>query len=241
MCTNFAEAFANVDTKARHTNNASLHSQQHRALRCLLCFLLPFDTSSLLLNAWHPAQIQANWMQPWLSTNMSIALQLLDQAMPGVNVPSHILSQCKHFMAHDEVHTRRASIVSPHQPVLCTPVQMFTTQLMHQTSHAYCPMQICQPSAGLTYAEAEPEAAAAQEAHLQSFFHKGLYREMLLAPSGDSTAICCHSCYCTYKLHTNMRSKCHAFSGSSVIVVHVANISTGKTCSLLTAATDLTM
>ena len=149
------------------------------------------------LNAWHPAQVQANWMQPWLSTNTSIALQLLDQAMPGVNVPSHILSQCKHFMAHDEVYTRRASVVSPHQPVLCTPVQMFITQLMHQTSHVYCPMQICQPSAGLTYAEAEPEGAAAQEAHLQSFFHKGLYREMLLAPSGDSTAICYYSCYCT--------------------------------------------
>lgn len=52
--------------------------------------------------------------------------------------------------------------------------------------------KICQPSAGLTYAEAEPEGAAAQEAHLQSFFHKRLYREMLLAPSetiGEDTVI----------------------------------------------------
>lgn len=160
-------------------------------------FCCHLTQSVFCLNAWHPKQIQANWMQPWLPTNTSRALQLLVQAMPCVNVPSHIVSQCKHFMAHCEIHTRRASIVSPDQPVLCMPVQMFTTQLMHQTSHACCPMQICQSSAGLTSAEAGPEAAAAQQAHLQSFFHKGLYREMLLAPSGDSTAICCYSCYCT--------------------------------------------
>ncbi|KAL0017732.1 hypothetical protein WJX77_002284 [Trebouxia sp. C0004] len=41
----------------------------------------------------------------------------------------------------------------------------------------------CEPSAGLISTEAGPEAAAAQEAHLQSLFHKGLCREMLLAPS----------------------------------------------------------
>ncbi|DBA84286.1 TPA: hypothetical protein ACH3X2_006342 [Trebouxia sp. C0005] len=50
----------------------------------------------------------------------------------------------------------------------------------------------CQPSAGPISTEAKPEAAAAQEAHLQSQFHKGLCREMLLAPSetiGEDTVI----------------------------------------------------
>ncbi|DBA76094.1 TPA: hypothetical protein ACH3X1_009838 [Trebouxia sp. C0004] len=97
----------------------------------------------------------------------------------------------KLFLTHDEIRTRRASIVFADQPVLCTPVQMFSIQLMHQTSHACCAMQKCEPSAGLISTEAGPEAAAAQEAHLQSLFHKGLCREMLLAPSGDSTAVCC--------------------------------------------------
>lgn len=50
-------------------------------------------------------------------------------------------------------------------------------------------MQKCQPSADLMPTEAEPKAAAVQEAHLQSLFHKGLCRQML-APSGDSTAVC---------------------------------------------------
>ncbi|DBB15159.1 TPA: hypothetical protein ACH3X3_004164 [Trebouxia sp. C0006] len=50
----------------------------------------------------------------------------------------------------------------------------------------------CQPSAGAISTEAEPEAAAAQEAHLQSRFHKGLCREMLLTPGetiGEDTVI----------------------------------------------------
>ena len=117
-----------------------------------------------------------------------------DSPLPDVNMPSRIMKQCfKRFLVHHALDTCMACIVYPDQPVLCTPVQMFSTQLMHQTSHACCAMQKCQPSAGAISTEAEPEAAAAQEAHLQSRFHKGLCREMLLTPSGDSSAICCSS------------------------------------------------
>ena len=42
-------------------------------------------------------------------------------------------------------------------------------------------------------------------------------------------------------LHTKMRSNCHAVGGSNAIAVHVAKVSTGKTCSVLTAATDHNM
>ena len=117
-----------------------------------------------------------------------------DSPLPDVNVPSHIMTQCfKCVLVHHALATCRACIVYPDQPVLCTPVQMFSTQLMHQTSHACCAMQKYQLSAGAISIEAEPEAAAVQKAHLQSRFHKGLCGEMLLTPSGDSSAICCSS------------------------------------------------
>jgi hypothetical protein len=74
MCANFAEAVATVDTKARPTDLTNLHSPQHKAFEHLPSFWLSFDTMSLLLECMASSAFQANWMQPWLSTNKFRAL-----------------------------------------------------------------------------------------------------------------------------------------------------------------------